>query len=156
MLKQNRVTTTMLDYLHLHNSISIPKAGNFGLPRSQMPQIESKYVPELLRFLRRKGVKVVKSEVATKSIMLVQNEYNRAKVATLMDRMRHHDDKLEPIFLSNDGFVLDGSHRLLAKYNLDRDSTIPAYVLDIPASNAVNLLNTFPNIRHRSSSDRHI
>lgn len=156
MIKQNKYTTSLMDYFVLHNSIVVPKTGNFGLPRNQMPQIDSKYMQELSIFLKRQGVRVTKAKLATKSLMLVQNEYNRAKVATLIDRMRNHPTKAEPIIVSNDGFVIDGSHRFLATYNIDHDSLIDAYVIYLPALDCIQLLNTFPQARHRNFSDKNV
>ncbi|ACV50097.1 hypothetical protein [Delftia phage PhiW-14] len=131
-------------------------AGNLGLSRQQMPQIDSKYLDQLVQWLATQEVGVDEKQWGLDKLKLVQAEYNREKVLSLIDTWGKKPSP--PILVSNDGYVLDGSHRFLAKFNRKKETgdgqRIKTLTVDLPARAAVDALRRFPGVQFRNYSDK--
>jgi predicted kinase len=106
----------------LQEKIEIPKAGNLGIKRKEMPQVEGKNVSKFLDFLKRNGVKFKEKMVDSKKLKPTQNQFNQQKIQGMIDDI--DTKKQHPIMISSDGFVIDGHHRWLAHYNLNRKISV--------------------------------
>jgi hypothetical protein len=138
------------DFLTYFNNIKIP-SGNLGVSRSMMPQIDSQHVPDYIEWLKSKGITVDKEQVPVNSLRLCQNEINKNKVVKLIqDGIRI--DQSKPIIISSDGFVIDGSHRLVAQLNTDSNSKINALRVNMKAMDLLQLSRKFPNAVFRNVS----
>jgi hypothetical protein len=120
--------------------IEIPKQGNLGFKRKEMPQIEGKNVPKFLDFLKTNGVKFTEKLVDSKSLKPTQNQFNQEKIQGMIDAI--DKKKQNPIMVSKDGFVIDGHHRWLAHYNLGRK--MPVYQIDLKIDDALDMMHEFP------------
>lgn len=137
-----------------HNMLLAP-TGNLGISRQDMPQIESKYREQFIQWLKNKGIKVKRVRVMLSTLKLTQSEYNRDKVLDMIDQ--NNVNSLDPIFVSKDGMVLDGSHRLLALMNMDKPPRL--ILVDEIQMNMLDLLKVvheYPHVKYRSVSDRPI
>lgn len=137
-----------------HNMLLAP-TGNLGISREQMPQIEAKYREQFIQWLKSKGIKVKRVRVVLKTLKLTQAEYNRDKVLNIIDQQKVKD--LDPIFVSRDGMVLDGSHRLLALMNADKPPRmILVDEIQMDMLDLLKVVHDFPHAKYRSVSDRPI
>lgn len=134
---------------NVQNNLILAPAGNLGIPRDQMPQIDGKYREDFIEWLKRHKVKVRTIRVPAKSLKMVQGEYNRDKVGAIMDQ--ELSSNAPPIFVSKDGFVIDGNHRLIAHLNLPgAGAYIKVTELGLGARELLTLVHQYPNVRYRN------
>jgi hypothetical protein len=133
----------------IQEKIEIPKAGNLGFKRKEMPQIEGKNIPKFLDYLRSEGVKYTEKLVDSKSLRPTQSQFNQDKIQGMIDTIdqkKHH-----PIMVSKDGYVIDGHHRWLAHYNTDKK--MPVIMIDMKIDDALEKIHDFPLTIKRGISE---
>jgi hypothetical protein len=132
----------------IQNNMILAPTGNLGIPRDAMPQIDFKYREEFIEFIKANKVKVRNIRVPARSLKMAQGEYNRDKVGTIMDSGNLGG---APIFVSKDGYVIDGNHRLIAHLNLPGASSyIGVTELGLDARSLLTLIRSFPKVRYRN------
>lgn len=104
--------------------------------RSKMPQIPDNLRDSFIDEVQRSGVKVSEDSVDPKTLNPAQSNLAGPKVGQLV-RLLRRDGSLpgEPIFISKDGFVLDGHHRWAAAAVVSVDTPgvrIPVTRVDLP------------------------
>lgn len=142
--------------------ISIPGTNLFcqqskNIPRKEMPQLKG--VPEkgswgdknlkkdakgevngeevFKKFLKKKGVKLEKKNMDVTKLKATQNQLVGAKIAGMLDALANKSPEetkgiREPIFVSKDGYILDGHHRWAAMVGLDiADGNGPPVDMDV-------------------------
>lgn len=150
---------TFQTFLHVYKTYLltniIAPTGNLGLSRSAMPQIDKSHLEDFKKFLIKQGLTVKEDKIPVENLKLTQNEYSRGKVMKMMDHLNKGNSH-DHIFVSNDGFVLDGSHRLIALYNTNKQAKINAYVVDTPMMNLLKVARKYPFAKYRNVSDSSI
>ncbi|MFZ9354191.1 MAG: hypothetical protein ACO25L_05170, partial [Candidatus Nanopelagicales bacterium] len=143
---------------------------NLGIPREEMPQFKGKAIegsraanmpvdkdgevdtePVFKEMLKQKGIKVSQTEVPADKLKATQNELVGAKVLGMMGALEkdpQHEKITAPIYVSRDGYVIDGHHRwaAIAAYNAAHpDSQIPmkVQVIDMDIKDAIPMCNNF-------------
>ena len=130
------------------NNLILAPTGNLGIPRSAMPQIDSKCRAEFIAFIQSQGIKVRNLRVPAKSLKMVQGEYNRDKVGAIMDS---GNIKGDPIFISKDGYIVDGNHRLIAFINMPNVSRyIDVTELGMDVKPLLDVIRKFSRVRYRN------
>ncbi len=148
--------------------------GNKEIPRAEMPQLKGKAVKgsradkELnpgpggevdaeglfKKELKARGIKLTAKKVPADSLKATQNELVGVKVAGMMDALKsnpNHEKITAPIFISKDGYILDGHHRWAAMVGIQlaRDSKEPMQMdvvqVDLGAEELVDFTNKFSN-----------
>lgn len=144
------------DMLTAMNNLSVP-AGNLGVTRQHMPQIDDQ--EHFIVALYQHDIDITTEMVYVNQLRLAQSEINRTKVWKLMRHIRsilRKNKKPDPIFISQDNFVIDGSHRFVACLNIDRRMKIPVIRIDAKAIDVINLIREDPGlfrVKFRSYSD---
>ena len=143
---------------------------NLGIPRDQMPQFKGKPQPGtpaadmpvdekgdvdteplFKKMLEDEGIKVVQTEVPADKLKATQSELVGDKVIGMMNALENdpnHPSITAPIYVSRDGYVIDGHHRWAAitAYNAKHpDSQIPMKVqaIDKDIKDAIPMCNDF-------------
>ena len=124
----------------MREKIELPKAGNLGFKRKEMPQIEGKNIQKFLDYLKADGVKYKETSVDSKSLRPTQSQFNQDKIQGMIDTI--DQKKQHPIMVSKDGYVIDGHHRWLAHYNLGRK--MPVIQIDLKIDDALDKAHDFP------------
>jgi hypothetical protein len=124
----------------IQEKIEIPKTGNLGFKRKEMPQIEGKNIQKFLDYLKSDGVKYKETSVDSKSLRPTQSQFNQDKIQGMIDTI--DQKKQHPIMVSKDGYVIDGHHRWLAHYNLGRK--MPVIQIDLKIDDAIEKAHDFP------------
>jgi hypothetical protein len=138
---------------NLVKSRMMSTGGNMGLQRSIMPQIAENKLSEYMRYMKANGVLFTEKIVKASELKLVQSEYNKDKVLSLMKAYKSGID-IKPILVSKDGFVLDGSHRFLAVYNNDPlNSQIKVLMSNNKISELLSISRKFAGVQFRSWTD---
>jgi hypothetical protein len=129
---------TLNDLLTARNGILMPPGGNLGIPRTQMPQIS-----DWKRFentLKEYGISIKKVRRRIGDLKIIQGEVNKDKVFKLMLKYREANQRTRgginipgfPPVISNDGYILDGNHRQIAMYNVNRHAYQDYTMIDMP------------------------
>jgi hypothetical protein len=143
---------------------------NLGIPREEMPQFkgtaqpgtrasnmpvdksgEVDTEPVFREMLKEKGIKVTQTEVPADKLKATQSELVGAKVVGMMGALEEnpeHDKITAPIYVSRDGYVIDGHHRwaAIAAYNAkypDKQIPMKVQVLDQDIKDAIPMANKF-------------
>lgn len=158
--------------------------GNKNIPRDKMPQFKGKPLPNtpaasmelnkdgevdtepmFKKMLDEKGIKVTQEEVPVESLKATQNELVGQKVLGMeagLEENPEHPGITAPIYVSKDGYVVDGHHRWAAitSYNLKHpDKPIPmkVMIIDDTIDNIIPMSNKFAEdigIAAKSGSDK--
>jgi hypothetical protein len=143
---------------------------NLGIPRDEMPQFkgtaqpgsraagmeadasgEVDTEPVFREMLAQKGIKTLQTEVPADKLKATQKDLVGAKVVGMMGALEkdpNHPKITAPIYVSRDGYVIDGHHRWAAvvAYNAAHpDAQIPmkTTVLDMDIKDAIPMANKF-------------
>ena len=143
---------------------------NLGIPRSEMPQFKGKAQPGtraadmptdkggevdtepvFREMLKQKNIKVTQTEVPADKLKATQSELVGAKVVGMMGALEEnpeHEKITAPIYVSRDGYVIDGHHRwaAVAAYNAkhpEKQIPMKVQVLDQDIKDAIPMANKF-------------
>lgn len=146
---------------------------NKGIPRAQMPQFKGQAVPGSLADAKRTtdaldeevdvedeyraaldamGVKITPKTVKASELKATQSQLVGVKVAGMSKAMEAGKIKEAPIFVTRDGYIIDGHHRWAAKVALDlQDGTLgdvemPVNEIDMEIGEAIDFANLFAKI----------
>lgn len=152
--------------------VSVPGTNLFckqskGIPRAKMPQFKGEIVPgspaEAFRTpkgngdisepfrnaLAAMGLPIEAKTVPASHLRASQNELDGAKIAEMMSAMEKGLIKDAPIFVTRDGYVIDGHHRWAAKIAIDTrdgkvgDVMMPVEIVDLDIGAAIDYANAF-------------
>jgi hypothetical protein len=143
---------------------------NLGIPRDEMPQFKGTATPGsraasmdadasgevdtepvFREMLQQKGIKVLQTEVPADKLKATQKDLVGAKVVGMMGALEkdpNHEKITAPIYVSRDGYVIDGHHRWAAivAYNAqhpDNQIQMKTTVLDQDIKDAIPMANKF-------------
>lgn len=116
--------------------------------REELPQIYDKNYDEFVAYLENLGATVnFEGDTAVDSLKPVQNEISLERMARIMARVKdgYYKDlnllKL-PLFVSKDGYILDGHHRWATLFFLSPTNTLDIYRVNLTYKELVdNALN---------------
>lgn len=124
---------------------------SLGIPRHEMPQIESKNVNDFVKFLKGNGVRVKSKKIPVRSVKMAQREINGDKVRDLMGAEISNLNK--PVIISNDNYILDGHHRVVAILNLDDSYRLDTVFIDLPIEELLKMTKEYPKVFYKSVSE---
>lgn len=143
---------------------------NLGIPRDQMPQFKGKPVPGskaekmplnkdgevdtepvFREMLKQKGITTTQTEVAADKLKATQSELGGDKVIGMMGALEKDPNNpgiTGPVYVSRDGFVIDGHHRwaAIAAYNAkypEKQIPMKCEVIDMDIKDAIPMCNKF-------------
>jgi hypothetical protein len=142
---------------------------NLGVPREEMPQFKGKPQPGspaskmkvdaggevdteplFKKMLAKKGIKTYNTEIPSDALKATQSELVGAKVAGMTKALEQnptHPGITAPIYVSRDGYVIDGHHRWAAVTSMAISQGKPAnmkvIVIDDDARNIIPMANKF-------------
>lgn len=125
-----------------------------NLPRSKMPQIEAKDLLSFVHFVRAQGIVVSQETFRAADLRPVQREFRSERVHAIPEHAAR-----EPIIVSSDNYILDGTHRWVKRWLWSRHAEVRAFRVALPVREALALMRRFPgaklvsNTRWKFSSD---
>lgn len=143
--------------------------GNKGIPRDKMPQFggtprpgsiadklpknskgEVDVEPLFREHLKKTGIKTVPTTVPSDQLKATQGELDGSKVSGMTQALRNNPDNpgiRAPIYVTRDGYVVDGHHRWAAMTSYAAETGNPlemdVIVIDTDAEDAVDISNKF-------------
>lgn len=120
---------------------------NRGIPRSQMPQVTSKDLPEFIEYLKKKGITIERVSISPSNIKVVQKHINPSGIQDLIGV----DLKIlsKPFLISGDNYLLDGHHRHMA-HIFRGTKRIEAWKIGQNVDAAIDTIKKFPKVEFRS------
>jgi hypothetical protein len=143
--------------------------GNAGIPREEMPQFKGKpspgspaskmptdasgevdTEPVFKKMLEQKGIKTAETEIPSDRLKATQSELVGAKVAGMskaLEKDPNHPAITAPIYVSRDGYVIDGHHRWAAVTSAaianGKPANMKVIVIDMDIKDAIPMANKF-------------
>jgi len=117
------------------NNIDLP-VGHYNVQRADMPQIDN--VEDLIYVLVQNNIKYERGLCDVQNLKLTQCKIVKDKVVKIMDNYTESE-----IVVAN-GFVIDGTHRFVAAYNMGLE-TIPCIHID---EDPIKMLGLLKDFRH--------
>jgi hypothetical protein len=125
-----------------------------GTPAADMPLNKDGEVdtePLFKKMLEDKGITVTQTEVPADKLKATQSELGGDKVVGMMGALEkdpNHPGITGPVYVSRDGFVIDGHHRwaAIAAYNAkypDKQIPMKTQVVDMDIKDAIPMCNKF-------------
>lgn len=139
----NRVNTIQSDLVRT----------SLGIPRRNMPQIESKNVQDFMSWLKkehnvlsRSNTEVVKNLKATQKHMDAEKVIRLATEAPDTVLKKH-------VIVSNDGYLLDGHHRWASLYIKNPNDKIQVYEIATDIKSLLTLARRYPKSYTKNLSE---
>lgn len=124
---------------------------SLGVDRNKMPQIKSSDVSEFIKYLKDKNIKVRTSTIAVSKVAMTQKDINPDKVKKLMGINKSNLTK--PVIISKDNYILDGHHRVVALYNLDKNTKLKTIKVDVGIKKLLDISKKFPKVSYKSINE---
>ena len=121
---------------------------NLGIPRTKMPQIHEEDLPKFRKYLDRLGIKHRDQKIPLEDLKFTQKELSIDKVKAFKGK-KFNNDKY--IITSKDNYILDGHHRVLAKYMYKIGDTINAIKVDLPIKKLLEVCHNFSEVDYKDS-----
>lgn len=118
-----------------------------SISRDKMPQIPTDSIHDFIQFAKERGVGVVDGFVIADELSPTQGEFRQSRVDGLPD----HALSL-PILVSADDYILDGTHRWVKHWQLDRSKQVPILRLKLPLHDALDLMREFPDAKYAENA----
>lgn len=145
------------DILTVINNLFVP-VGSLGVSRRAMPQIDDDRHDKFLAALDARDIEYEYKQILVQKLRLTQNEVNKMKVWKLM-RVLRNKKGLPPVFVSSDGYILDGSHRLVARLNTNKMGKMKTIQIDMTAIQLLKLIkenSTEFGVKYRTYSGEEV
>lgn len=124
-------------------ALAVPdKDETMGIPRREMPQIDSKNHAHFFNHLKKSNVAAVKKTVDPSKLKATQGHFNKEKIRSMMDGIQAGKIDSKPIIISKDNYVMDGHHRWLAHSNLNKD--IDVHQVNVKAKKLLDMMHDYP------------
>jgi hypothetical protein len=113
-----------------------------------MPQIASTHHAEFIKSLNAQGVSVKEGEMRVGDLKPTQSELNTAQMAGIPEnRLR------DSVFVSNDGYILDGHHRWGKLNEQSPDNTIKVRQVDLPIRQLLDRARSFDKTSYKTAQE---
>src|SRR5574338_942402 len=112
------------------------------IPRQKMPQIPANKIHEFKEFLISHNVITDFQQLRVGSLKPIQRDVNKEKIQTLMSP-ESEDALVQPLVVSEDGFIMDGLHRAIAQAALDPNGVVMCLVAKAPIRDLIQLGHDF-------------
>lgn len=117
-----------------------------GLDRDDMSQVKD--LEGFLRWAKMQGVSSYVDEIEARNLQPVQTEFRQDRVDAIPD------EKLEdPILISKDNRVLDGTHRWVKHWQGHPAAEVPCVILDLDAEKALALIREWPGASYAENAN---
>lgn len=109
-----------------------------GISREELPQINFDFLEDILGKFESEGIKVRSGTVPVTDLKPCQDKLNNDKIESIVKDGAWEDDR--KLFISKDGFIVDGHHYWAANMVKDPSRRLGVYLVDM---NIIDLINWF-------------
>jgi ParB-like chromosome segregation protein Spo0J len=104
--------------------------------REDMPQIQGSDLKDAFSILKKAGIPVSIDTALPKKLRHSQKTANKKKILSIT-RSIGRGEKIPPIVISEDNYIVDGHHRQLAYAVVEPDEEIPVIKIGLPRDEAI-------------------
>lgn len=109
-----------------------------GISREELPQINFDFLENILEKFKNDDIRVRSGTVPVTDLKPCQDKLNNDKIESIVKDGAWEDDR--KLFISKDGFIVDGHHYWAANMVKDPSRRIGVYLVDM---NIIDLINWF-------------
>lgn len=109
------------------------------IPRDEMPQITQEDLTAFLTFASHENVQVLARHCLARQLRPTQKEFRQERVDAMPDAALE-----QPVIVSRDLYVLDGTHRWIKHWQQDEDKLVPLLIIQLDLHQALDLMRRFP------------
>ena len=110
------------------------------LSRTDMPQVRDKNVDEIKKIFDDNDITYEDGYIGVGELKNTQDDYIPKKLEKFKKLITSGDFELNPIFVSNDGHILDGHHRVMALQDVYGDGyRMPVIKIGLPTEEALQM-----------------
>lgn len=113
---------------------------SIGIPRNQLPQIDFKTFDTVKNDLENVGIEYACGSIKCNKLKPQQLDLNQDKITKMIDDKVY--DEPRTIFVSKEGYIVDGHHGWAAKLEHDQDSTIDVIAVNMCIIDLINWFNS--------------
>lgn len=99
------------------------------IPRTELPQIDYKHHERIKQDMDKDGINYVEGTLPASRLKPSQDELNPDKIKSIIETGQVNEPKT--IFISREGYIVDGHHTWAAKLKHDSDSVINVIGVDM-------------------------
>jgi hypothetical protein len=146
-IQDSDAATADLTLMHVEGT-DLFDSGGLGIARADMPQIPSRNREMFVSQMRDSGIGVTEESVSPMSLKPTQRELNAVNTAQMASSIRDGSfpSDAKPLFVSSDGYVLDGHHRWAAAASVEMStgsSPIRVTRVDLPIRDLLRVASDF-------------
>ena len=145
MIKEGKT----INYNFISEAEIVRLNNTLGIERDELPQIDKDSIETYLEYLESKNIPF---EIYFQPVASLNSSQSKIDLDKINDIMSDDNSNNTPIIVSKDDYILDGHHRALAAYNLDRESEIPTIKVHLPIGELIDVSNEF-NGSHNEDLD---
>lgn len=116
------------------------------IPREQMPQIPGDMKQEFITFCNSHGVQATRKIVGASDLSPTQSRFRQERVDAIPDGL---DD---PIIVSEDYYILDGTHRWVKAWQKDENGPVKVLMIALSLQEALKLMRAFPAVKYAANN----
>lgn len=117
-----------------------------GIPRNQMPQIDYEKFDQVKSDLSDFGIEYAIGTIKCNKLKPQQLDLNHDKIKQMIADNVHNEPRT--IFVSKEGYIVDGHHGWAAKLENDEDQTIEVIAVDMCIIDLINWINSRADSYH--------
>lgn len=108
------------------------------IPRDEMPQVRGEDLEAFKRFCSDNSIKLTHEQVPTESLSPTQGQFRQERVDAIpVEKL------IDPLLVSADDYILDGTHRWVKAHQLDRE-TVNVLRVGLELEDALRFMRRFP------------
>lgn len=117
------------------------------IPREQMPQIPGDRRQEFITFCNSHGVLCIAESRIAEDLSPTQSRFRQERV----DSIPHDVLDSDPIIVSDDDYILDGTHRWVKAWQLSPQREVRVLRIALPLQEALALMRAFPAVKYTAN-----
>lgn len=121
------------------------------IPREQMPQIRKEDRGGFINWCFNEGVPCYGERRSANELSPTQAKYRQERV----DNIPHEALDSEPIIISKDDYILDGTHRWVKAWQQHPERELPVLRMDLPLHDALAVMRRYPGAKFVANSLAH-
>lgn len=126
-------------------------SNTIGISREQLPQIDFDYLDDILDKLSDENVEVRTGTVPAADLTPSQDKLNNEKVQSIVDQGTWNDDR--KLFISKDGFIVDGHHYWAANMLKEPGRRIPVFLVGMNIIDLINWFNSTEYVENKTITE---
>lgn len=138
-----------IERVHMPQFSGAPVEGSYAETKFNPDKGESNVEAEFAELLQEMGIGVEEKTVKAQDLKATQSQLVGTKVSGMRKAMREGKIKDAPIYVTRDGYIVDGHHRWAAKMGLDiedgvlGDVDMPVRMIDAEIGQILDISNGF-------------